>query len=275
MGTLNTVARTFVDRVAFGSETLYQPPGLMPFNWYWYGQATREDGVFHVPPTRQRENPPDPFVPPEGAFSIGWSGGRGGPFPFCGSVADGTQFLGVTDCSGFLAYTVDATSTAAYEDFVAYSRALRASIQALQHLDRRHTQEWPSAADWAYAGYIPAPVPLPPSWMLVGNAATLQQQMGNVAPGDVLAWAVDDARSPDTGHVLIVEGVQPANDGTWMVSVLDASVIEHANDSRGHRGGIGSGDIFLRYADGWQVRFDIGDSWNPVDVLAALRLLFS
>lgn len=275
MATLATIARTFVDRVAFGSETLYQPPGLAPFNWYWYGQATREDGVFHVPPTRQRENPPDPFVPPEGAFSIGWRGGRGGPFPFCGSVAGDTQFLGVTDCSGFIAYTVDATSTAAYEDFVAYARALRASIHALQQLDLRHTQEWPSAADWAFAGYTPGPVPLPASWMLVGNAATLLQQIGNVAPGDLLAWAVDHGPSPDTGHVLIIESVTPGNDGTWRLSVLDASSIEHANDSRRQRGGIGSGDIFLRYADGWQYQFDTNDSWHRADILAVLRLLSS
>ncbi|HEX6161099.1 MAG TPA: hypothetical protein VF111_13085 [Thermoanaerobaculia bacterium] len=266
MSTLHDAAQQFVAKVAFDSPTLYKDDDQRPYNWYWYGQAQKvgPQNEWSLEPVPNQENPLTPFQPPAIAL-IGFPDNPEQPAPFCGSIVL-KQFLSVTDCSGFVAYIVDQVHSTAFRSYERYALTMRQQLPALQQLDQKHGQHWPSAADWAFAGQIGG---LPGEWMLVGNSSS-GLEMANVQPGDILAWAATD--SQDTGHVVIVDSVMPLTATSWMVNVLDASSVEHANDSRQNRGGTGTGGIQVSYDEGWQILFNTGDNPHTVDPIAVLRL---
>jgi hypothetical protein len=76
----------------------------------------------------------------------------------------------------------------------------------------------------------------------------------NVGRGDLIGWLLPETPHGDTGHVFVVQGMPlPNPDGTFRVSVIDASDVKHFEDSRGagpgqFPTGVGSGFIHFKVA---------------------------
>jgi hypothetical protein len=102
--------------------------------------------------------------------------------------------------------------------------------------------------------------------------------LGNAGRGDLIGWKLADTpHGGDTGHVFVVQALPlPNPDGTFRVSVIDASDVKHFEDSRGtgpgqFATGVGSGFIHFEVAgDGNPTAFQFNAAETPVTAPIAI-----
>jgi hypothetical protein len=81
----------------------------------------------------------------------------------------------------------------------------------------------------------------------------------NVGRGDLIGWLLSETPHGDTGHVFVVQAMPlPNPDGTFRVSVIDASDVKHFEDSRG----TGPGQFPTGVGSGF-IHFKVGGEGNP------------
>jgi hypothetical protein len=136
-----------------------------------------------------------------------------------------------TDCSGFVDYIL--------------SRVLP---DALAPVSAETTTGRPLAETWYH--YIasrpttPTPDPSHPWWRRAAHPIDL-------VPGDLVMWLRPaNVQSNNTGHIMVVTGQPRAGrDHEVIIPITDATENVHANDTRGTRTGIGSGEIGIQVND--------------------------
>jgi hypothetical protein len=79
-------------------------------------------------------------------------------------------------------------------------------------------------------------------------------RVDDLCPGDLVAWLATEAKTRDTGHVMIVLDTAEQNaerPDEWLVRVADSALHPHAHDSRhAPEDGLGTGTIGLVADDG-------------------------
>ncbi|HEX6096240.1 MAG TPA: hypothetical protein VF432_07955 [Thermoanaerobaculia bacterium] len=264
MSKLFDLASSFADAIAGTNQ-----------NCYWYGFARLENGQIVAQP--ETVNPGRCMVPPKIAAAganIGWTSDHG--FALIGADAN-QKPLAFTDCSGFAAWLITQASAADFAAFQAWEEPYAAAKKFALH-----SQPWPSAAAYAYAGYVPFSAG---NWNVVVNG----NQRGDawsqqVQPGDVLAWDIPEfpGKINDTGHMLIVAStIRPAPGQTYYeVDVIDSSILVHGQDTRPPgTTGVGRGVIFLQntiveQTSVWEYSFGTAtDCFHIAPHISVLRLL--
>lgn len=241
----------------------------LPRNCYWYGSAGAEGGM--IGPQQDAANPCECQVPkqvPAAGATIGWSSPDG--FAFVGRDCTGEP-LAFTDCTGFAAWLIAQTSPSDFAAFLQWDHDNSSHFAV-------HSQPWPSAAAYAYAGYASLTVG---NWSVVVNGTQPPEEwISRVQPGDLLAWDIKEVpgQPNDTGHILVLTSQVLALSGSgseYSVNIIDCSRLQHADDTRPLRTtGVGRGRIFLQFSgDAWQYNFGAQcDGYNPAPHLSVLRL---
>jgi hypothetical protein len=212
--------------------------------------------------------------------AVGWSRNGtnysfDGGYPVVGSVGSPTRDISETDCSGFVAWALQQVNPDAYDGYCATSARLRDENPTLKSLDEKHTQPWPSAADFAWASLAQS---LPAPLIVVANQDTLAAPVlepASVLPGDILAWdAPADSSGRDTGHVMVLQSSFVVQDGVYALQVCDSSIMQHINDpNRPKNGGVSVGTIAAKNTSTrFQFSFD-GMSYFQPQHISVLRLL--
>jgi hypothetical protein len=244
----------------------------LPLNCYWYG-AVIVDGDGTATPKIPHNNLGECALPTlQPPYAIGWQDPAGSPL--VGTFGPDNRTIAFTDCSGFVAWVLRSQSPSAYAAISAQVAEISDPVlqEYLTIIDEQHSQNWPSAADYAVLGLHDAHAAAPLQ-SLGGNAALA---LAELQPGDIFAWGLAPELH-DTGHVVFVQN-QPRDkgDGTWSVDVLDASVLKHSNDSRPGGTGVGAGTITVLPGTkgGWLINFDVaaGDQYHQPLYTSALRV---
>lgn len=157
--------------------------------------------------------------------------------PFIGTTTDGSYFA-MTDCSGFVSYIIQTTS----------SDALSQIMNNLPAGAESHLDYCPSAAQFAN---FQAPNSTYWKQILGTNGDT---DFSLIQPGDIIAWdELPDSGDSDTGHVMIAAtSSQMMSDGTYRVEIFDSTEDAHLHDDRSgivhgnDSTGVGAGTIGFR-----------------------------
>lgn len=189
--------------------------------------------------------------------------------PIVGFNQSHQNFVAATDCSGFVARVLNASSSSVAGTSIYAGLVTDADGKLIGFKTDAHPQPFPSAED--YAGWIVAGAK---RHLQTVTFATKEPQFNKagsfneVKPGDVLAYALPTG-SKDTGHVMVVESVQQLQRGVlnnefwgsdlteftgdnalfYAVRVYDSSNVAHHNDLRGNGQpkptGVGIGTVLI------------------------------
>ncbi len=234
----------------------------------------------------------NPIIPSIPEMDIGWSSDLETNynvalgFPLVGT--DNGLQISVTDCSGFVSYVVEKTNSTAFNDLINNVNTLKTKPNcSLASLDGKHTQPWPSAADYAY--FFDNIPPKDAYWEKVTS-------FDNLKTGDILAWVPADA-SQDTGHVMIVADVPTSKTESkidamdlssisknplksvpyYALPVIDSSsIIHHGADTRPSAGGLGQGTVWISDSvptntNNYTAIFNLSQDWFSASKITAGR----
>lgn len=190
--------------------------------------------------------------------------------PDIGLVMDNSQpsgFQASVDCSGFAARVLDAVVPAGGAQS-AYANIVIQNGQLVNYQNAQHPQPFPSAEDYAdiFAAIAQGNTQYN-QWACIAcnNNGQKSGSLNAARAGDILTYSLQPP-SKDTGHVMVIAGVQQLQQGVlnaaywptdlteftapgltfYAVSVYDASNVLHYNDTRKYPAtGIGQGTILL------------------------------